>query len=180
MKLKIKLSESESLTFGNDFDKNLKFSYENKINEHHSYAVNEVVPKQIIQKGEKSILQYVSKKIKEARKELEKISFIEDNIRKNPIPIQTNYKDGTSLEGRIVEATSENITVKLDKPEGGQRSIHYGMASCIAKKYIFTEDYKISAEGYHSAHRALCLAYEDRLQKPQENLINKLNNFFNK
>ena len=113
-----------------------------------------------------------SEKINDLEERIKKSDEIEENIRKNHISIKAKY-EGIQLQGRIVEATSRSIRVKLDRPLRGQSSINYGYGS--AGQHVFTKDHNISENGYDSARRALCWAYEDALHAPQRKIVNRLN-----
>lgn len=163
------------LEFIEDFG-NIEFTYEEPIDGSSSHYVSEIIPERIVKQGERAIKKYVKNKIREAKKEWRKWESFEDDIKKNHIPIQTKYGDGTTLEGRIVEATSRYIKVRLDKPLKGSSMIHFGFASAMAGHYVFAEGYKISQEGYNAAKRALGWAYSDAKNKPKKDLVNRLNN----
>ena len=134
------------------------------------------VPEEVVKKGEEAVLNYAQQKIDVAKEKREKRIFVEESIRKNHIPIETEYEDGTNLEGRIIEATLGHITVELDRPvKGGQRSTRFGVYAGMAGHYVFTEDHEISRCGYDSAYTALGRAYKDFLNKPQIDLVSRLN-----
>lgn len=157
-------------------DGGIDFTYSEPRGDGVHYKVDGIVPLGIVKRGEEAILKYASRKVKEAKKKWRKHEAIEDNLRKNHIPIQTKYKDRTLLEGRIVEATSRFIRVELDKPlQGGESHINFGMASAMAGHYVFGEGHKISPEGYDAAYKALCWAYQDVLDKPRKDLVERLN-----
>lgn len=153
----------------------IKFFYKKPCRDGGHYYVIETIPERIVKQGENAILEYASNKIKKAENVWKKRKSIEDDIRKNHIPIRTKYKDGTSLEGRIIEATSRYIRVKLDKPFKGHRGINFGFGSAVAGHYVFTDDHEISQHGYDAAYRALCWAYENALHKPKKELVDCLN-----
>lgn len=138
------------------------------------YETRGAIPNNIVKKGKKAILNYALQKIDEYEKRLDEMSAVEENIRKNHIPIKTEYKS-VKLEGRIVEATSRFIRVELDKPLKGSSIINYGYGAAVMGYSVFDEKHKISEEGFDSACRALCWAYMDSLHKPQKGLVKGLN-----
>jgi len=153
---------------------NIVFHYSRSSKNKGTCCLDETVPSSIAKKGEKEIFSYAYGKIKELERKIKRIDRIEENIRKNHIPIKTKYQN-ILLEGRIVEATSCYIGVELDKPLKGASCMNYGFASALAGHHVFTKDHKISEGGFDSACTALCWAYEDALHKPQKELAKNLN-----
>jgi len=164
----------KGVTFGEDSTGDIVFNYIRPSGKggRGTYYLNETVPVNIVKKGDKKIFKYVSEKINDLEERIKKSDEIEENIRKNHISIKAKY-EGIQLQGRIVEATSRSIRVKLDRPLRGQSSINYGYGS--AGQHVFTKDHNISENGYDSARRALCWAYEDALHAPQRKIVNRLN-----
>ena len=153
-----------TLPSGRKFEGNLKFDedsgnivfhYSRHSKNRGTCCLDETVPSSIAKKGEKEIFSYAYGKIKELERKIKRIDRIEENIRKNHIPIKTKYKN-ILLEGRIVEATSHYIGVELDKPLKGVSCMNYGFASALAGHHVFTKDHKISEGGFNSACTALC------------------------
>ncbi|AJF62258.1 MAG: hypothetical protein QT11_C0001G0100 [archaeon GW2011_AR20] len=165
----------EGLRFREHFGK-VEFTYAEKVEEGCYHEIHEVVPTHISKLGEEKILNYVHQKIEEHKREWKKYEEIEENIRKNHIPIKTKYK-GISLEGRIIEATSLCIKVELDKPLRGHSHINFGYASAVMGRYVSNSDHEISKYGYEAAYRALEWAYNDALHKPEKDLVESLNEY---
>lgn len=151
------------------------FSFEKPCRHGGYYSIRKTIPTGIVKQGKKAILYYALQKVEEAEMQWRNAEFIENDIRKKHIYIQAMYKDGASLEGRIVEATNRFIRVELDRPLKGESSINFGFASAMAGHYVFTAGHKISSEGYDGARTALCWAYEAALHKPQKDLVKILN-----
>lgn len=152
----------------------IEFHYAERSRDGGYYHISEEIPKYIVKRGEMAVLEYAKKEISKVQKKWRKKEAIEDNIRKNHIPIQTECR-GIRLEGRIIEATSRGISVELDKPLKGQSDINFELASAMAGHYVFTKDHNISEHGYDGARRALCWAYEKALHKPEKDLVKRLN-----
>ena len=168
------IKENIQLTF---FLDKASFYYSEPAREENAYYNTDgIIPQRILDKGEDAIFNYILKKIKKAKKGWQKGESIEDKIKEEHIPISTEYKDGTILEGRIIEATSRCIQVELDNPLKGKSCINYGFASAMARHYVFTEEHEISKNGNESAKRALCWAYEDAIKADKKDLIKKINN----
>ncbi len=158
-----------------ELDGKIEFFYEKPVGGGIFYKVNGTVPKKVVEQGEEAVLKYALHKIEDAEKVWKKFEAVKDDIRKNHVPIQTKYEDGTQLEGRIVEATSRYIGVELDKPLKGRSGINFGFASAMSGHYVFAENYTLSQYGLNGAHRALCWAYRDALHKPEIDLVERLN-----
>lgn len=153
----------------------IEFLYTTKVDKRNYDHVSGEIPERVVKRGKEAIRNYAQKKVDQFKKKWKRANKIEEDIRKNHIPIQTNYKNETFLEGRIVEATDKFIRVELDGPLQGQGSINFGFASAIVGRYVFDENHKISHHGYDAAYRALRSAYEDAIHKPQKELVRKLN-----
>jgi len=151
------------------------FSFEKPCRHSGRYSIRKIIPTGIVKQGKKAILDYALQNVDEAEMQWKKQESIENDIRKKHIPIQAAYTDGTSLEGRIVEATNRFIRVELDRPLKGESSINFGFASAMAGHYVFAAKHKISPAGYDGARTALCWAYEAALHKPQKDLVKILN-----
>lgn len=152
----------------------VEFNYREP-NEHGgTYLIDGEIPKEIIEQGKEAILKYAQTEINKSKEIIRRNKSIEDEIRKNHIDIKTKYGDVT-LEGRIVEATSREISVKLDKPVEGKKTINYGWAAAMAGKRVFTKKHNISENGYDTARRAMKEIYEDFLNKPRRDLVDSLN-----
>ncbi len=153
----------------------IEFSYTEPIDDRSHHQIDGKIPPSIVQLGKTAIRAYAEKKVEQAQKGWQRAEKIEKDIRTNYIPIRTDYDDGTSLEGRIVEATSRLIRVELDSPVVGKGSINFGFASAMAGHYVFGKGHKISEHGYEAAYRALRSAYKDSLHKPTKDLVRQLN-----
>ena len=134
------------------------------------------IPKEIVKNGEQAIRDYVYSKVEKADKAWKKAKSVEEKIRKNHIQIKTKCKDGTTLEGRIVEATSRCIKVELDKPVKGESNINFGFASAVVGHYVFEGNHELSHHAYEAAYTALHWAYEKTLNQPVRDLVKILNN----
>jgi len=164
----------EGLRFKEE-DRNIESTCREKGRDGGLHRLDEKIPAKIVKQGQKAILEYANSEISEAKEKWRRGEAIEDDIRKNHIPLKTEYKDGTPLEGRIVEATNSFIRVELDKPSKGHSMINFGHASAMKGKYIFERDYRISQYGYDGAREALRRAYQDALHKPEKELVESLN-----
>ena len=156
-----------------EIDGRLEFYYSERTRDNAYISLSKKVPKKVVDKGEEAVMEYVTGKIEEVKNKVRKRESIEDEIRKNHIPIQTEYKDGTHLEGRIVEATSRYIKVKLDSPLECDSAIYFGFASAMSGRYVFCGN-EISPVGNDAALEALCDAYSRATNKPLVDRLNKL------
>lgn len=139
-------------------------------------TMRQTVPPEIVQKGDEAVWEYARAEVGKAWAERKKKLAIEEGIRKNPIPIQAKYTDGTVLEGRIIEATHTHIKVRLDKPLEGEGSVNYNSLACAQSgSHVFTERGEISSSGYEGANQALHQAYKHALKKPTKDLVDRLN-----
>ena len=139
------------------------------------YHIHETVPARIVKQGDEAVREYALAQVKKAKERWRRKESIEDDIRKNNISIKTKYKPGILLEGRIIEVTSKWIMVELDKPLRGSSHINFGYGAAIVGQHVFTKDHIISKHGYDGARQALCWAYEDALNKPKKDLVERLN-----
>ena len=155
----------------------VRFVYTEEIDHSSCRRINEEIPEEVVGQGQEAIKNYASVKINQAKRKWEKFNAVEEDIKTNHIPIKTKYKDGTVLEGRIVEATSRFVSVKLDKPilVEEERRINFGFASAMSGHHVFDEGHKISKYGYDAAYNALCYSYMAALNKPVKDLVKKLN-----
>ena len=131
------------------------------------------VPEDVVTKGKETVKEYVSGIIIGKKEEWRRYEAAQEAIRQNPIPVQTTYKDGTTLEGHIVEATGSFIKIKLVNSS----EAHFGYASAMAGHHVF-DGYKLSEYGFTGAEEALCRAYEKVLNKPIIDLADELNREF--
>ena len=161
-----------------EFRDNLRestFIYEAPCEDGGKYSLREVIPKKILDKGERAVMEYAVQKLKETKKKWKEFEDVKDAIRKNPISVQTKYKNNILLKGRIVEATTTYVGVELDKPLRGEWGISFGYASAMAGHYVFTKNNKLSKHAYNAAYNCLCNAYRDNLRKPEKDLMSRLN-----
>lgn len=165
----------KGLEFKHNFG-NVEFKYKEPSRDGGGYhEISDEIPQDVVEKGQEAIIDYAKNEVHQAKKKWEKAYSVRDEIRKNHIHIKTEYEDGTSLEGRIVEATGRIVRVELDKPIKGESSINFGFASGMAGQYVFTEEHEISKHGYDAAYRALRTAYKNTLNKPTQDLVDNLN-----
>ncbi len=150
------------------------FIYEEPCGNRIKHSLREVIPKKILYNGEKAVMEYAVQKLKEAKKKWKEFKDAKDAIRKNPISIQTKYKKGILLEGRIIRATTTGVRVELDKPLKGEWGISFGYASAMAGQYVFTKN-KLSKHAYDAAYSCLRHAYQEGLRKPEKDLMSRLN-----
>lgn len=132
------------------------------------------VPQEIVQKGDEAVWNYARTEIRKLWVERKKVLVWEAGIRKNPKPVSVNY-EGIILKGRIVEATSSSIKVKLDKPLEGEFNVNYGFGSAMSHEQAFTKEGQITPEGYIAAKQALHQAYKLALKKPESDMAERLN-----
>ncbi len=144
----------------------IEFVYTERVDGSSYRRIDGKIPERTVKLGEKAIREYALRKINQAKEKWKKFDALEEDIRKNHIPIKTKYEDGTLLEGRTVEATNRLIRVELDNPLKGEGSMNFRYASAMSGHFVFGEEYNISKHGYDGAYRALCGAYKDALHKP--------------
>jgi hypothetical protein len=154
-----------------NFSGELYFTYEQPYRDIGISLLSEIIPQEIIDKGEQAIIKYVMRKLRKAKKGWKEFEDAEDAIKENPIPIQTEYK-GIVLKGRIIEATILGVGTELDEPLKG-----FGWAPNPRTREMdtFTDDNKLSKYAYNAAYECLCDAYEEALLKPKNNLAERLN-----
>src|SRR3989344_4716327 len=110
----------------NEFQGDLRFNYKFTI-DGTEYIMFRIIPKNIVERGKIAVLKYSIREVIKETENSRKAATLNEEVSKYSIPIQTEY-NGVALEGRVVEASSIHIKVKLDKPLGGESRVNLGFA----------------------------------------------------
>jgi len=166
---------ASDLTF-DEFSGNILFRYHRMLDGSGYVSFSGEIPEEIIAQGDEAVRDYAQGKVDEFEGNLSKLEKFQEDIRKNPLPVETRYDDGTLLRGKIIEADTKFIRTKMDSPVVGENEINFGMASAMAKHHVFDGFDKISEHGYNAAHRCLRELYEDLVvNKKERDLVDRLN-----
>lgn len=131
-----------------------------------------IIPKRIVQRGEKAIKNY-AEKIVEASIAQRKAEIRKRNkFGHNPdFPISVEHK-GKLLKGKIVSAHSGTLIVRLDEPYRGESKITFGFASAMAGHHIFSGPSTFSKCALETAEELLIKIYErEKYNKEHEGII---------
>lgn len=171
------------------FEKNgeLWFSYENHVSVptkihaavYEIYKCSDIIPKEIIEQGEKSVKNYVKKKVKAYLKERKANDEKHNKFAANPnFPISVKYED-IVLKGKIISALDNVLVVRLEEPYQGEEYVIYTWASAKAKRYIFESLTSFSKDAIETAQKLLIQIYKEKKHQDENkemiDLAKKLN-----
>lgn len=132
-----------------------------------TYETSGKVPPEIQEKGVVAIQEYAKEKVaKEMRLQKEKAAR-DDIFDANPnFPVSVEHED-VLLEGRIVSAQDNVLTVHLEKPCQGNAAVRFGWASAMSGHYIFSGGRKFSEHALETAQHMLIDIYRRERHRRQ-------------